>query len=159
MGPDLGLTNYNLDAEMQGWGKGGSWEQGCQALFLMKRKWLKMAEIFAKTTENDKNWRKWQRWQRNSAKMTEKDRKWRTFLRFPRHIGTSGARHFTFSSALLKCLLPTVQLTFSRNSFHWRYNYIWFSVLPPDSINSQWAQRQLLCGDSISFIFRDLTAA
>ena len=55
---NLGLTKYNLDAEMQGWGKGGSWEQGCQALFLMKRKWLKMAEIFAKTTENDKNWRK-----------------------------------------------------------------------------------------------------
>ena len=35
---NLALTNYNVDAERQGWGEGGSWERGGQALFLTKRK-------------------------------------------------------------------------------------------------------------------------
>ena len=110
-----------------------------------------MTEISAKTTENDSNW------QRNSAKMTGKDRKWRKFLRFPMHIATSGARHFTFSSALLRRLLPTVQLTYSWNSFHSRY--LQFFVLPPEinQFTTHNTQRQLLCGSS--FFFRDLTAA
>ena len=109
-----------------------------------------MTEISAKTTENDS------KWQRNSAKMTGKDRKWRKFLRFPMHIATSGAWHFTFSSALLRCLLPKVQLTYSWNSFHSRY--LQFFILPPDPINSQRTTHNANSCVAVRF-FCDLTTA
>ena len=81
------------------------------------------------------------------------DRKWRNFLRFPRHIRTSGARHFTFSSDLLRCLLPKVQLTFSWNSFH--------SILRPPSRFNQFAMSTTpaLVSQFNFLIIRDLTAA
>ena len=67
-----------------------------------------------------------------------------------RHIATSGARHFTFSSTLLRCLLPTVQLT-----FFWIHSaqgiYNSSSLLQIQSIHNK--QRQLLCGSSFFLFF------